>query len=144
MAWIIENDQLTNTDFIPLPDKPFHGDSPATFWKISEDKNNGMPYIPLMVGLPTLEHTGAFMNATALTYAQIPRSCKYIGHYAFTNTALKQVKIAADCTYFDTSFPADCEVTFYGGGGEWGQLIDGDGYAVIDGDGARIYIEEEN
>lgn len=143
MAWIIENDQLTNTDFIPLPDKPFHGDSPATFWKISEDKNNGMPYIPLMVGLPTLEHTGAFMNATALTYAQIPRSCKTIGRFAFARTALRKVKIAADCTYYDTSFPAGCEIEHYGGGGQYTQLIDGDGRSVIDGNGVRVYIEEE-
>ncbi|MCM1360859.1 MAG: hypothetical protein NC235_03010 [Clostridiales bacterium] len=32
----------------------------------------------------------------------------------------------------------DCEVKFYGR--EHGQLCDSEGYAVIDADGARIYI----
>ena len=86
--------------------------------------------------------TGAFMNAHALTDVYIPRTCQVIGEWAFTNTALKKVLIPAYCTYYETSFPPDCEVQFYGGGGDYGQLFDGDGYAVLDGDGARIYIGE--
>lgn len=144
MAWIIQDGELINDAAVGLPQKPFIGDSPYTMWRISEDVNGGMPYIPLMIGLPVSPKTGAFMNCANLSYVEIPRSCKTIGRFAFAGTALRKVKIAADCTYHDTSFPEGCEVEFYGGGGQWGQLLDGDGYAVIDGDGARVYIEEEN
>ena len=142
--WKIQDGELTNTEFIPLPERPFVGDSPYTMWRIDPDINNGMPFSPLMIGLPTLAHTGAFMDCENLSYAEIPHSCKAIGRFTFAGTALRKVKIASDCTYHDTSFPEGCEVEFYGGGGQWGQLLDGDGYAVVDGDGARIYIEEEN
>lgn len=88
------------------------------------------------------EPSGAFMNARNLEYAYIPRSCKKIGEWAFTNTKLRRVKIADDCEYYPTSFPPGCEIEFYGGGGEYGQLYDSEGYAVIDADGARIYVKE--
>lgn len=88
------------------------------------------------------DKSGAFMNAHDLAHVYIPRTCEEIGEWAFTNTALKKVRIPADCTYYETSFPPGCEIEFYGGGGDYGQLCDGDGYAVLDGDGARIYIGE--
>lgn len=142
--WYFDEDgNLTNTDFITLPSMPFVGDSPLTEWRIDPDINNGMPYVPLMLCLPVLAHTGAFMDCANLSYVEIPHSCKSIGRYAFAGTALKKVKIAADCTYYDTSFPEDCEIEFYGGGGQWTQLIDGDGKAVVDGNGLRVYVEEE-
>ena len=142
MAWIIQDGKLTNDEFIALPGKPFVGDSPYTMWRIDPDVNNGMPFVPLMIGLPVLSHTGAFMDVSTLEHVTIPRSCKTIGRFAFAGTSLRKVKIASDCTYSETSFPEDCEVEFYGGGGDYGQLLDGDGYPVIDGDGARIYIRE--
>lgn len=86
--------------------------------------------------------SGAFMNAGNLEYAYIPRSCKKIGEWAFTNTKLRRVKIAEDCEYFPTSFPPDCEIEFYGGGGEYGQLFDSEGYSLLDADGARIYVKQ--
>lgn len=55
MAWVIIGNQLTNTDFISLPDKPFVGDSPYTMWRIDPNINNGMPFVPLMIDLPALE-----------------------------------------------------------------------------------------
>lgn len=91
---------------------------------------------------PAEKKSGAFMNALNLEYAYIPRSCKKVGEWAFTNTKLRRVKIASDCEYYPTSFPPDCEIEFYGGGGEYGQLYDSEGYAVIDADGARIYVKE--
>lgn len=54
MAWIIQNDELVNTDFMSIPDKPFHGDSPYTFWRIDPNANEGMPYVGLMIGVPVL------------------------------------------------------------------------------------------
>lgn len=141
MTWIIQDNVLTNTEFAAMPDNPFVGDSPLTMWRITAGYNEGMPYSPLMIDFAAL--SGAFMDCANLSYAQVSHSCKSIGRYAFYGTSLKKVKIAADCEFFDTSFPEDCEVEFYGGGGQWGQLIDGDGYSVIDGDGARVYIEEE-
>lgn len=54
MAWIIQNDELINTDFVNVPDKPFHGDSPYTFWRIDPNANEGMPYVGLMIGVPVL------------------------------------------------------------------------------------------
>lgn len=113
---------------------------PSYFWYVEREPKlavTNAAYRPVKV-------FGAFMNCSALSYVEIPRSCKSIGRYAFAGTALQKVKVASDCTYHDTSFPEGCEVEFYGGGGQWGQLLDGDGYAVVDGDGARIYIEEEN
>ncbi|WP_303824472.1 leucine-rich repeat protein [Ruminococcus flavefaciens] len=86
--------------------------------------------------------TGAFMNAQNLAHVYIPRTCELIGEWAFTNTALNTVRIPADCTYFETSFPPDCEVQFYGGGGDYGQLYDGEEYALIDSEGALIYAKE--
>ena len=52
MAWTYIGDQLTNTDFMSLPAEPFHGDSPLTMWRINENVNGGMPFLPLMIGLP--------------------------------------------------------------------------------------------
>lgn len=88
------------------------------------------------------EATGAFMNAYSLSSVYIPRSCEIIGEWAFTNTALTKVRIPADCTYYETSFPNGCEVQFYGGGGDYAQLYDSDEYALIDSEGALIYAKE--
>ena len=72
--------------------------------------NNGYPVKLCNGSIPLL---GAFANATELTKAVIPQSCKYIGENAFTNTKLKSVRIASDCKYFSTSFPPGCAVNFY-------------------------------
>lgn len=110
MAWIIQNNELTNTDFVSLPDRPFHGDSPYTFWRIDPNANEGMPYVGLMIERPLL---GAFANARELKQVSIPKSVKYIGREAFANTKLTSVTIASDCIYYDTSFPKGCVVNFY-------------------------------
>ena len=33
MSWVIDNGELTNTEFIDLPLKPYMGDSPYTMWR---------------------------------------------------------------------------------------------------------------
>lgn len=54
MAWIIQNNKLTNTDFVNLPSTPFHGSCPYMFWRCDPNINNGMPYLRLMIGVPAL------------------------------------------------------------------------------------------
>lgn len=54
MTWIIENNQLTNTEFISMVGAPFINDSPYTIWKLDEFINNGMPFSPLMIDLPEI------------------------------------------------------------------------------------------
>lgn len=56
---------------------------------------------------------GAFANCTLLRKVEIPASVKYIGEYAFANTALTTVTIARDCTFFPTSFPLRCIIQYY-------------------------------
>lgn len=52
--WLIQNGQLTNSEFIEMPEKPFVGDSPLSMWRITPNINNGMPYVPLMIGLEAI------------------------------------------------------------------------------------------
>lgn len=106
MAWVIQNNALTNTDFISLPSTPFVGDSPYTMWRVVD----GELTTPLMIEREAL---GAFANATSLERVSIPKTVKYIGAEAFRNTLLTSVTIASDCTYFPTSFPDGCVVNFY-------------------------------
>ena len=86
---------------------PFDSDDPpASMWHLNDDNIivNGL--------LPEPMPYGAFERST-IEYVSIPESVKYIGEYAFASTSLTSVKIASDCTYFTTSFPAGCQVTFY-------------------------------
>lgn len=55
---------------------------------------------------------GAFINSN-LGKVVIPSSVQSIGEYSFSGTTLSAVTISEDCTYFPTSFPANCEVHFY-------------------------------
>ena len=55
MSWVIIDNQLTNTEFIAMPEKPFVGDSPFTMWRIDPNINNGMPFSPLMIGLRAIQ-----------------------------------------------------------------------------------------
>lgn len=140
IVWYMGDDGLPTTDdFLPFPDNPLADELPKMLWRITPGVNNGLPYHEL---LPLEKPSGAFMNAHNLEYAYIPRSCKKIGEWAFTNTKLRRVKISVDCEYYPTSFPPDCEIEYYEGGGEYGQLLDSEGYAIVDADGAKIYVKE--
>lgn len=57
---------------------------------------------------------GAFMNAENLAYVSIPESVKAIGDNAFANTAVTDIRISSECTYFPSSFPQGCHVWYYG------------------------------
>lgn len=56
---------------------------------------------------------GAAKGLSNLTNVTIPLSVKYIDHYAFWNTGLTEVTIAADCVYQRTSFPINCTINNY-------------------------------
>lgn len=111
ITWYIGEDGFpTNTKFIDVPEKAIEKPYPKAVWRIDSIFNNALPYHEL---LPIEKPSGAFMNAVNLEYAHIPRSCKKIGEWAFTNTKLRRVTIAADCEYYQTTFPKGCQIDFY-------------------------------
>lgn len=133
----IASDELRT---IGMPDNTpvlYAADYPDMIWRVDGVTNNGMIYSPLIPGM-TL--SGAFKDVVTLEQVTIPHTCQCIGPVAFAGTSLRAVTIPSDCEYSETSFPEGCEVHFYGGGGDYGQLYDCNGYAVIDSDHARIYI----
>lgn len=70
--------------------------------------------MPVYPTPPGTEEEGAFYNAMRLKEVVIPESVKSIGPYAFANTSLKEVTIAQDCIFYETSFPEGCEIKIYG------------------------------
>lgn len=115
----------------------FEFDCPDMLWRTDGFTNNGMIYSPLIPGMVL---SGAFKDVISLEQITIPRSCQRIGPVAFAGTSLRKVMISAECEYSETSFPEGCEVEFYEGGGEYAQLYDCNGFAIIDCNRARIYI----
>lgn len=104
--WYIESGSLTHSD-LPTPianvmTEPF----PPGWWYI---ENGRLTHS----ALPEPLSTGAFSGCTNLRQVSIPRSVKFIGAYAFADTALASVRIASDCTYSATSFPEGCTISFY-------------------------------
>lgn len=91
-----------------------------------------------------LNRKGAFKNASHLEKVYIPETVKKIGAESFAGTALKSVKISADCEYSESSFPDECRIEFYGKSSEYGQLCDSEGYEIIDSTAARIYVRSED
>lgn len=54
LNWLIQNNELTNSEFIDMPATPFVDDSPLSMWRINPNINNGMPYVPLMIDLQSI------------------------------------------------------------------------------------------
>lgn len=134
MSWVMQTDgTIINTDNTVWADKTLTAPYPANIWRITEGTNDGKPYHLL---LPDDAEMGAFCHCTNLSRVSIPDSVKQIGMYSFTNTALKNVKIASDCEYYPTSFPDDCIVS----GGLWDTLADADGNPIADKAGRQIYV----
>ena len=137
--WIISADKnggMPYTKLMPNPDAELpETDIPLGAWRIDSARNDGIPFTEL---LPVPLPNGAFKDVAELTGIYISESVKKIGSYSFSGTSLTYVKIAPDCAYSDTSFPPGCVVEFYGSG-DYGQLYDADGFALLDAEGARIY-----
>lgn len=106
-TWHVINNKLVHDDLPePLTGKYISEPYPPFIWYVNNNKlttSNMPPVVP----------QGAFCNCTSLTKATISPTVKYIGEYAFYNTALRQVRIASDCVYYPTSFPPNCEIKFY-------------------------------
>ena len=79
---------------------------PASMWYISTNPNDVKTAVT-----KEYEEMGAFYKAFTLQEIVIPESVKSIGAYSFAETALTEVTLADDCTYYSTSFPPDCEIT---------------------------------
>ena len=101
--WTFENDELKQPFKAQVPEL-FETSAPSAMWRVDSTKG-------LTIGTPYPPELGAFCHASKLIKAIIPSSCKKIGRYAFANTALSSVKLAADCEYYSTSFPAECRVS---------------------------------
>lgn len=111
--WRVSNNKLTlnSNDWQALPNEIEGGTLtppyPASFWYYDEEEarlNNAL--------LPD-EPGGSFTGCSSLAYVSIPESVKLIGYRAFAGTAITKVRIARDCVYDETSFPAGCEIWYY-------------------------------
>lgn len=92
----------TPTPHYPCFDIPF----PSPLWYVSTNPNDVRN-----ASYREAEEMGAFYKASELQEIIIPESVKSIGAYSFAETALTEVALADDCTYYSTSFPEDCTVT---------------------------------
>ncbi len=138
--WRVSEDVLKHEIYPEAPEKPVSKPYPKALWRIDYLSPN-MPYHALF---PVEKPAGAFMNAKNLEYARIPETVRKIGRFAFAETALSKVRISPECEFYETSFPENCVIEFYGEQHEEnsGQLYDSDGNTLIDADGARIYTQE--
>ena len=141
--WETNEEGLPTHSYFPAtPSSPMEEPWPYALWRIDPLINDGYPYHELMPDL-VRKGPGAFKNAAHLTRVRIPETVKIIGKEAFRYTALRSVTIAPDCTYSETSFPEGCEVSYYGGGGEYGQLVDCNGVEILDCEAVRVYVKGE-
>lgn len=109
-TWVLRGRYYYDYDWYSVKPSKFANTTCTLSWGRWSIQSNGELY---NIYSPTSTKLGAFANAVSLTQISIPRSCKKIGRFAFTNTQLSSVTIASDCDYYDTSFPAGCVVNFY-------------------------------
>ena len=105
--WYVDENRLTNIDLPePLTGKYISEPYPPFMWYVDENRLKRS-------NLPERINLGAFADCTNLRRVIIPPSVKYIGEYAFANTALTSVTIARDCEFSETSFPPRCIINYY-------------------------------
>lgn len=143
ITWYMDGYQPIPIEALPIVQERFTKPYPATLWRIDEN-NGGLPYTELMPDILYVERKGgAFEDAASLASVRVPISVKTIGSTAFKGTALWRVKIAADCTYDETSFPEGCVIERYPDD-RYVQLYDSAGKAVLDYDARRVYVLKED
>lgn len=98
LEYPIKATPVSETDLVP----PY----PASFWYLDTETNKlNLALIPTFTG-------GAFYGASKLKETSLPTTLTSIGRYSFAGTALTSVTIPNNqCTYYATSFPANCVVT---------------------------------
>ena len=106
-VWNMNSSVLNGYPYPTLPTAEIDRSKIYTIWKINANIAEGYP-IPIDYEPQVL---GAFAYLTNLTSITIPSSVKHIGKYAFYKTGLQHVTLAADCTYYSTSFPSECDIT---------------------------------
>ncbi|MBR4627792.1 MAG: phage tail protein [Ruminococcus sp.] len=107
MAWVIQGGKLTNTDFLEIPDKPFVGDSPYTMWRIDPDINNGRPFSPLMIGLPSVQMY--IQPSRPLIHAYSSRETDFNGNgYAVIEPISCEIRSEKNGVY-EASFETYCD-----------------------------------
>lgn len=101
---------LNSEDWSPFPEPindiltpPY----PASFWYLDDKGKLETSLLPDSLPL------GAFARCTSFSKIVIPEATKSIGEESFTETALLDVTIAEDCSYYPTSFPEGCEIKHY-------------------------------
>lgn len=99
----IHAEVLPNTD-TPMP----------TEWRLNENNKLILP-----VYRELFNNLGAFSGASNLNMLIIPNSVEELGKKTCYETALSEITLPEDCTYYATSFPTDCVVT-------GGQIKEGD------------------
>ena len=125
---------------INAPEPPEYVMKPYTdsMWRIDPRYNDGYPYNKFMPSAMIPTNYGAFENSD-IERVKVPISVKTIGAYAFSNTKLRHVRIAADATISSTSVPEGCIVNRYPDD-RYEQLYDEQGRMVLDRDARRILL----
>lgn len=92
---------LIHTEVLPNTDTPM-----PTEWRLNENNKLVMP-----VHRELVNNLGAFSGASNLNTLIIPNSVEALGKKTCRETALSEIILPENCTYYATSFPANCVVT---------------------------------
>lgn len=105
-------------------------------WALNQQVLNGYPHLKnTAVPLPM----GACCMCEGLYDITFPVSVLHIGRYACYGTGLSTVRIAPACSYYSTSFPADCLVYHYT---EDSNLVDKNGRYLMSRDKKLLKVKE--
>lgn len=130
-----ENNNPIPIQSLPIIQDDFVEPLPVSYWKIKLDGLGVglMPYLqdsyidPLPYGLfrmndgdksiyhklmPEMaDYIGAFEGCSSLIRIKTPNSLQKLGKKAFKDAGIRKIKLPQNCTYYNTTFPEDCNVT---------------------------------
>ncbi len=136
--WMIQpgvNDGYPHKLGVPLRIPGLHPPLPEYGWKISDGINDEYPFRRIDNTVPP----GACCMCEGLYDITFPVSVLHIGRYACYGTGLSTVRIAPACSYYSTSFPADCLVYHYT---EDSNLVDKNGRYLMSRDKKLLKVKE--